>query len=197
VNRYRELAEQHPGIADPEYVAWLSQEGRAEAWVANFDLGPEFTEKHRIHAEKQRWIPEDAYAVEFDTRKLKDGNFAWHPKKGGCWAKKEDAQRYALRQWEDNNQPPERNCFWAANARDTSVPLYCVARVLKVGEVSHMGDTLVEIAFDYGTEWMRDGSKRKAIAEAQEKAGLRVLTKDEYESLLPAATQFFKEAEEA
>lgn len=39
VKRYRELSTQHPGLADQEYVAWLGQEGRAETWVANFDLG--------------------------------------------------------------------------------------------------------------------------------------------------------------
>ena len=54
VKRYRELAKQHPGQADPEYVTWLSQKGRAEAWVENFELGPEFTEKHRKHASQQR-----------------------------------------------------------------------------------------------------------------------------------------------
>ncbi len=195
VERYRELMRQYPGQADPEYVAWLSQEGRAEAWVANFNLGPEFTEKHRKHAEKQRWVPEDAYAVEFDARKLKEGHFAWHPKKGGSWASKENAQRYAILEWADNKQAPEHNCFWACHATNTSIPLYTVARVTKVGNVSHMGKTLVEIVFDYGTSWMLNTGKRKAVNEAEEKAGLRVLTKEEYEALLPKAVQFFEAAE--
>jgi hypothetical protein len=52
VQRYRELAKQYPEQADPEYVAWLSQKGRAEAWIENFPLGPEFTEKHRKNAER-------------------------------------------------------------------------------------------------------------------------------------------------
>lgn len=34
--RYRELAAKHPASADPEYVAWLSQDGRAEAWISGF-----------------------------------------------------------------------------------------------------------------------------------------------------------------
>jgi hypothetical protein len=195
VKRYRELAKQYPDLADPEYVSWLSQKGRAEAWVEGFDLGPEFTSKHRDHALKQRWVPEDAYAVEFDARKLKDGHFAWHPKVRGGWANKKDAQRYALLQWEDNEQDPEHNCFWASNAVNTTVPLYCVVRVVKVGAVSHMGETLVEVSFDYGTPWMKDGTKRKALAESKEKDGIRVLTKEEYEQLLPKAIQFFEEAE--
>lgn len=195
VKRYRELAKKYPDQADPEYVAWLGQKGRAEAWVANFDLGPEYTEKHREHAKQQRWVPEDAYAVEFDARKLKEGHFAWHPKNGGCWANKKDAERYAILEWTDNEQPAEHNCFWASHATNTSVPLYSVARVTKVGAVSHMGETLVELAFDYGTPWMKDSGKRKALAEAKEKAGIRVLSREEYEGLLPTAIQFFKTAE--
>lgn len=195
VKRYRELAKKYPDQADPDYVAWLSQKGRAEAWVESFALGPVFTEKHRKHAKQQRWVPEDAYAIEFDARKLKTGHFAWHPKKGGCWADKKNAQRYALAAWEDNGQAPEHNCFWASHATNTSVPLYSVARVVKVGEVSHMGETLIEVAFDYGTPWMQNATKRKALVEAGEKAGIRVLSRKEYESLLPKATKFFKEAE--
>jgi hypothetical protein len=197
VQRYRELAKQYPDLADPEYVAWLGQKGRAEAWVENFPLGPEFTEKHRKNIERQRWVPEDAYAIVFDARELKDGHFAWHPKKGGCWAAKKDAQRYAIVAHEDNGQPAEHNCFWASNATNTSIPLYSVARVVKVGEVSHMGQTLVELAFDYGTPWMRDKAKRKAVSEASEKAAIKVLSRKEYEKLLPKAKEFFETAEKA
>lgn len=195
VKRYRELVRQYPEQADPEYVSWLGQKGRAEAWVENFPLGPEFTDKHRNHAASQRWVPEDAYAVAFDARKLKNGHFAHHPKKGGCWANKKDAQRYAILEHGDNGQSDTRNCFWASHATNTSVPLYCVARVMKVGEVSHMGETLVEVTFDYGTPWMRDPKKRKALAEVKEKAGIKVLSKKGYEELLPKAVEFFKEAE--
>lgn len=190
VKRYRELAKQYPDQADPEYVDWLSQKDRAEAWVEKFDLGPTFTNKHRKHAQKQRWVPEDAYAVEFDARNLKDGHFAGPH----GWAHKKDAKRYAIVQWEDNGQAPEHNCFWTCHAINTAVPLYSVARVVKVGEVSHMGETLVEIAFDYGNAWMRDPKKRRALAEAKEKNGIRVLSRAEYEELLPKATEFFETA---
>lgn len=197
VERYRELMKQYPKEADPEYVDWLSQEGRAETWVANFNLGPEFTEKHRKHVEKQRWVPEDAYAIEFDARKIKEGqgHFAWHPKRSGAWAHKKDAQRYAILEWKDNEQAPEHNCFWSCHATNTSVPLYTVARVVKIGGVSHMGEAIVEVAFDYGTPWMLDAATRKAITEHKEKAGLRVLTKEEYDALLPKAVKFFETAE--
>jgi hypothetical protein len=43
VKRYRELAPLYPEAADPAYVEWLSQKGRAEKWVRDFDLGPEVT----------------------------------------------------------------------------------------------------------------------------------------------------------
>ncbi len=191
VKRYRELAKVYADFADPDYVWWLEQPGRAEAWVERFDLGPTFTEKHKKHIEAQRWVPEDAYAIEFDARKLTDGHFAWAK---GYWAKKEDAERYAINHWQDNGQPPEHNCFWTCHAGDTVIPLYSVARVVKVGEVSHMGETLVELAFDYGTEWMTDPTKRKAVRERTEKDGIRVLTKEEYEKLLPRAELFFKVA---
>jgi len=188
VERYRELAKQYPEQADPEYVWWLNQPGRAEAWVKNFDLGPTFTEKHSKNAAAQRWIPEDAYAIEFDARKLKDGHFAWAE---GHWAKKEDAERYAIVEWSDNGQKdPRLNCFWASHAKNTAIPLYSVARVVKVGAVSHMGASLIEVAFDYGTSWMTNPKKRKAVAEHGEKAAIRLLTKAEYEKLLPKAKAF-------
>lgn len=180
VERYRELMQQYPEQADPEYVGWLSQEGRAEAWVARFDLGPSFTEKHRTYAEAQRWVPADAYAVEFDARKLKEGHFAGVQ----GWENGKTAPSYALLAWEDNGHPPETNCFWASHAVHTAVPVYSVARVVKVGEVSHMGETLVEVAYDYGTPWMQDPAKRKAIREHADKAAIRVLTREEYEALL-------------
>ena len=197
VKRYRELAKQYPDQADPEYVAWLAQKGRAEAWVANFALGPEYTEKHAENASRQRWVPEGTYAVAFDARKLKDGHFAWHPKVMSAWAAKKDAQRYALVSHESNGQKDAKaNCFWSCNA-GSSVPLFTVARVVKLGEVSHMGETLVEIQYDYGTPWMQDTGKRKALVERGEKAGIRVLTKKQYESLLPKAIKFFEDSEAA
>lgn len=186
VERYRELLKEYPEQADPEYAAWLSQVGRAEAWVANFPLGPEITEKHLEHAAKQRWVPEGTYAVAFDARKLSNGTFASE----GYWANKENATRYAILEWHDNEQKDDRfNCSWHTHAKDTAIPLYSVARVVKLGQVDSMGDVLVEVAFDYGTPWMLDTGVRKAIPEKY-KGALKVLTKEKYDLLLPKAIAF-------
>ena len=193
VGLYRELMGKYQGQADPEYVTWLSEEGRAEAWVRNFPLGPEYTERHLAHVARQRWVPEDAYAVALDMRKLSGGHFAWHPKKGGCWASKEDAQRYAI--LENGADQGEDSCCWLTHATNTSIPLYSIARVVKVGEVSHMGETLIEVAFDYGTPWMMGAGKRKAVTEAKEKEAITILTRAEYEAMLPDAIRFYEEAE--
>lgn len=195
VDRYRELMAVHPEQADPEYVAWLGQEGRAEAWVANFPLGPMITKKHEEHAKRQRWLPEDIYAIAFDARKLKEGHFAHHPAKGGCWANKADATRYAIDEWKDNGQQdPRANCFWASHATNTSIPLYSLARVVKTGQVSHMGNVMVEVAFDYGTPWMQEVNVRKGVRENERKA-ITPLTKEEYDFFLPEAVSFFEAAE--
>lgn len=190
VQRYRELAAEHPLEADPEYVNWLGQEGRAEAWVANFPLGPEFTEKHRKHKEKQRWVPEGTYAIAFDAREIEKGYFTCHPSKGGCWANKQDAERYAILGGESSGE----KCFWRVHATNTSVPLYSIARVVNLGDVSHMGETIIEVAYDYGTPWMQ-GEVRKGIPEKE--GGIKLLTKEEYDLLLPEAVQFFETAEKA
>lgn len=189
VRRFRELIKKYPEQADPDYVRWLSQKGRAEEWVEKFPLGPDFTEKHIEGAKAQRWVPEDAYAIEFDSRLLKSGHFVH----GNSWAHKENASAYAIPQWEDNGQEEGFNCFWSTNAK-SKIPLWSVARVIKVGEVSHMGETLVELSFDYGNPWMQS-TDRKAVREQQEKSAIRVLTKEEYEKLLPKAISFFENSQ--
>lgn len=183
VKTYRKLAKVHPDFADPDYVLWLGQEGRAEAWVERFDLGPVITQKHRDHVAKQRWIPEDTYAVEFDAKKMEaSGHFTGR----GCWAQKEHATGFAI----EECSKEEGSSFWTVHAAATAVPLYSVARVIKLGEVSHMGKTLVELAYDYGTEWMQDTSVRKALNEKECKKAIRILTKKQYEKLLPKAKKF-------
>ena len=192
VRRYRELAEQYPAEVDPDYAAWLAEEGRAEAWVEGFDLGPTFTDRHREHARRQRWVPEGTYAITFDAALLDEGHFIG---RSGCWSSKADAARYALLAWEDNGQAPEHNCCWTHGA-GRAAPLRFVARVASLGQVSHMGETLVELAFDYGTSWMRDPSARKAVAEQKERAAIRPISREEYERTLPEMVAAY-EAEEA
>lgn len=187
VQRYRHLALKYPRQADPEYVWWLSQEGRAEAWVDNFPLGPTFTQKHEDNIKANRWIPEGTYAVLFDARKMNGGHFS----NGSTWASKDQAKGWAIHTWEDNGKESDRlNCCWLTHAK-TIVPLYSVARVVKLGTVSHTGDLLVEVAFDYGTPWMTS-SMRKAFPESQIKEAGRVLTKEEYDNLLPEAVRVFQ-----
>lgn len=197
VEAYRKLAVKYPEQADPDMVAWLNDGDRAEKWVAGFDLGPKYMAKHRKHIQAQKWVPDDTYAVAFDARKLKDGHFAWHPENpgcAGCWSSKENAQRYAIETFTDNGQEGDNNCFWSGNA-GKSVPLYSVARVVKTGTVSHMGERIIEVEYDYGTPMMLDKAVRKGFKEAPEKAAIRLLTREDYEALLPEAEAFFNNAE--
>lgn len=200
VERYRELLKENPGVADPDYAAWVTEPGRAEAWVGRFDLGPKVMQSHIDHQSKQVWIPEDTYAVEFDARKLGENvtGFAWHPKNpgvAGCWARKEDAQRWAPPLHKKNGLlDNEDDCGWFSNAGH-SIPLYCVARVTRLGTVSHMGERLVEVTFDYGTKEMRDPSVRWGLREFLEKAALRPLTETEYQEAKPGAVAFYEAAE--
>lgn len=191
VEKYRELMKLYPEAGDPDYVWWFSQPGRAETWVENFMLGPKYTDKHRKHVEQQRWVPEDAYAIEFDARKLKESGDAGFSGKFG-WAKKESATGFAIEQREPSQDlHADSNC-WLTHAIGTAIPLYSVAKVVKLGEVSHMGNTLVELSFEYGNEWMQDSKIRKAVKEHPCKEAIRVLTKKEYEKLLPEAKDFFE-----
>jgi hypothetical protein len=176
VKQYRRLAKLYPDLADPEYVAWLKEPGRAEKWVENFDLGPEKTEKHHKHIADQRWVPEGTYAVEFDASKMKeDAHFAGPH----GWAKKKNATGFAIWRFRSSGE----GGWWEHNARD-AIPLHSIARVVKLGGIAQTAETLIEVAFDYGTKWMKDPKERKAFSEQTDKSGLRTLTKNEYERLL-------------
>ena len=201
VRRYRELVKANPGVADPDYVAWVTEPGRAEKWVEAFDLGPKIMQSHIDYQAKQVWLPEGTYAVEFDARKLPENvtGFAWHPRNpglAGCWARKQDAQRWAPPIHQPNGALTDDDCGWFSNA-GKSIPLYCVARVTRQGTVSHVGDRLVEVTFDYGTKEMRDPAVRWGLREFQEKVALRPLTEAEYREVLSEAESFYEEAEAA
>lgn len=193
VEKYREMERLYPEAADPDYVWWLSQEGRAEEWVENFDLGPKKTEKHKVIASLQRWIPEDAYAVEFDARKLKAGPGTHFAGELG-WSKKKDATGYAIEERTPSQDLHEDSNCWLAHAKETVVPLYSVAKVVNLGEVSHMGNVIAEISYEYGTNWMQDSEIRKGLEEKTLKDAIRVLTRKEYEELLPKAKQFYEDS---
>jgi len=183
VDKYRKLAQIYPKFADPEYVSWLSKEGRAEAWVARFDLGEVYTQRHLDDQASQRWVPEDTYAIEFDANKL--GNAGDHyVGSTGCWSDQKNATGYAIEEHTDNGLSDGTGNFWSSNAGRTAIPLCSVARVVKLGEVSHMGNMLIELSFDYGAGWMQDTSVRKAINELQCKKAVRLLNKKEYDAIL-------------
>jgi hypothetical protein len=174
---YRKLAKRYPTSANPDFLAWVSEKGRADAWVKMFDLGPEFTEKHHANFLAQKHLPDGVQYLEFDAHKLKDGHFAW---KKGYWAKKEDAECYALPTAEGTSGG------WFSTATK-HIPLYAVAKVLETGVRDHCGKRLVVVSFEYGSEWMQDSSIRKGFFEHEERVALRSLTKEEYEELLPKA----------
>lgn len=174
VDRYRELSKVYHDLADPEYISWLSKPGRAEAWVARFRLGDKLTQKHLDDYASQRWVPEGSYAVEFDANKLNDGTFVGDK---GYWSNKENAVGYAIKEHSGT-------ICWASNAVRTTIPLSTVARVVGLGGVSQNGNTMIELEFDYGNEWMKNHSQRKAIDESENKEAMRILTKEEYEVIL-------------
>jgi hypothetical protein len=171
VQRYRELAQLHPDQADPDYVRWLAEEGRAEAWVAKFPLGPELTQRHLDNIASQKWVPEDTYAIEFDARKLSGGKFA---SKHG-WSHQKDATHYAIL------KESGEGC-WFSHAIETACPLHFIARVAG-HEVSQRGDLLLKLEFDYGNAWMLSNA-RKAVEELRDKKAMKLLSKEKYEKLL-------------
>ena len=72
--------------------------------------------------------------------------FCWHPKTphvGGCWAKKEDAQRFAFYSQE------KPGAGYYSNAK-RSVPLHCVGRVGDQVETRSGAGQGTSVSFDYG-----------------------------------------------
>jgi len=181
VDRYRALAAKYPDEADPDYVTWLSQPGRAEGWVSRFNLGPKYFPRHKDHIAQQLWLPEDTYAIEFDANELSsEEDFVC----SSGWADKESATGYAILRREPTQDIEEGQNVWLSHAKNTAVPLKFVAKVVRRGELAHTGEVLTELAFDYGSDWMKDESIRKAVNEYECKNAIRPLTKEEYESKL-------------
>lgn len=220
---YRALADTKHGdhylpYIDPEYVAWVNDGDRADKWVENFDLGPAMMDRHHAAQKGKRRLPDDVQYVEFDARNhTASGHYAWHPKNpgvAGCWANKNDAQCFAIpfctELWVNKDNGIERG--WQGHA-GKSIPLYTVARVVRTGFMTGMGEWHIEIQFDYGSEWMLDTSVRKALTEqdaprlrgkptAWETAlpttatpAMRVITEEEYNTLLPQAVAFYEASE--
>ena len=184
LKRYRELDAKHPGVADPIYSAWVGDGDRADEWVKNFDLGPKYTKRHEAHLKMQEWVPENTYAIKFDARKLSSGSFCLDPKVMAGWASKENAQKYALVVCDEAaTMEGAEHEFWSTNATK-AVPLCFIARIV-AQRVSSAGDRILEIQFDYGCEKMLDKSIRRGIKQYREKDACSLLTKEDYDCLLP------------
>lgn len=179
---YRALGEKYPEHADPKYLAWVQDGNRADKWIEAFDLGIQKMERHVKNFETQRVLPEDAEYLELDFSKMTKGYFS----DGKYWTNKASAKWFALRNHQPNGLLNGEDNGWFGNA-GCAVPLYSVARVVRLGQQAHTGERIVEVSFDYGTEWMRDATKRKAFNETEHKGAVRVLSREEYESLLPRA----------
>jgi len=151
VEVYRAYRKKYPDIVfDEEFDRWM-QETDLDRYVAEFDYGvtnpPEDDERRR---EPPSTVKKGDYFV-FDASKIEDGSFCWAQ---GCWAKKEDAERYAIGVL-SGTQSKMGHLHVDASARPPSmIPLKAVGRVLRGSGEGHSSSHLV-VTFDYGTENMR------------------------------------------
>jgi hypothetical protein len=188
---YRETRKRYDvGPMDPVFDA-LAMDAAYDDVIEQCDLGPD-------HPPEDQWGDppgilefEKFKFVEFDASlsQSKDG-YCWHPKNpgcSGCWARPEDAQRYAI----NSNQREEG--FYSNAGR--SVPLKFVARVVKIVP-THMGPVL-EVSFDYGDDKMHGPSAcRWAIAKKQADAVRGFNDEEEYEKLLAPMKKVFDDMEQ-
>ena len=189
--RYRQLAAKYPGVANSEYVAWVTDGNRADKWVEAFDLGPELTQRHRDRAAEQIIFPEGIYAVAFYPDRLPKRahhGFCWHQRiMNNQNSNPEHAHHFRV-------YTPSQACGSRWWEQKCAVPRYVVARVGEQGIIAAGGKRLIEITFDYGTAQMRDSS-RKALEEYAWREAIVPLTEEEYEARLPGAIAFHEATE--
>jgi hypothetical protein len=180
MQQYRSLIIEHPGVADPDYAEWISQPGRAESWIEQFDLGPEQEERHLDYVSAQAIFPANMYAVAFCPERLPAHvhGFCWHHSIMKSSARKQDAHHFWI--------PGEQH-------NGCAVPRFVVARVVTQGDL-FSDKRIIEVAFDYGSKSMMANTK-KALYEWEWRAIIKPLTKEQYEALLPLAEVFHKETE--
>ncbi len=164
---------------------------QAESHIAQRDLGPD-------HPPVEEWGPVPPIIamgehkfVEFTFDPAKNGGGpCWHPRNpgaGGCWAKAEDAQRYAILHSKQGRDEFTQN---AGN----SVPLQFVARIVGVGS-THMGPNLM-IEFDYGHEGMWGPKAHRWALEKGVYSSLRAFDDpQEYERILPEMVKVYEDME--
>lgn len=195
---YQGLRKNYPEIVfDPEFDARVSA-GVVPAYIQSLDLGPP-------NPPEETWGPVPAALqvqskyVEFDASQIKDeGHFCWHPRNpgvAGCWARKEDAQRYAI-ETQSPGVSVEGLGFWSAHA-PTSVPLKFVARVIRPDQASNIGP-LVVVEFDYGSDHMSGaGKKTWALRDGDLKACRFFDADEEYQALQETCRVAFEQEEAA
>jgi hypothetical protein len=148
--------------------------------------------------------------AEFDASALPEGAgiyFCWHPRNpgcSGCWARKKDAQRFAI-PYEtqsarfDEESGEDLPSYWQHHAGH-SIPLYAVARVVGKQEMARtFYDDLYVIEFDYGDAFMR-GTQRIGFLEKSlgVKGGWRLFDDEaEYQTLLVKARKVYDDMEAA
>jgi hypothetical protein len=147
VKCYWALRKRYPEVVlDVEFDAWMADEETVQKYVAEFNFGPERPPK-KTWGKPPSTIKTGTY-FEFDASILDDGGFCWAK---GCWARKEDAERYAIGivSMEDG-----KLCVDASARQPCMIPLKAVGRVLRGTGEGHFSKHLV-VAFDYGSENMR------------------------------------------
>jgi hypothetical protein len=142
------LRAKYPDVVfDAEFDLWV-QETDFDMYIADFDFGPEQPPK-KTWGKPPSTIKTGTY-FEFDASILDDGGFCWAK---GCWARKADAERYALGVLE-GTQSEMGHLHVDGSARPPSmIPLKAVGRVLRGTGQGHSSLHLV-VTFDYGTENM-------------------------------------------
>jgi len=156
VEVYRAYRKKYPDIVfDEEFDRWM-QETDLDRYVAEFDYGV-------TNSPKEEWgdppptVKEGDFFV-FDASKIEDGYFCWAK---GCWARKEDAERYAIGPLERTQSSMGHLHAYASARPPCMIPLKAVGRVLRGTGDGHSSSHLV-VTFDYGTENMR---KEMAFSE--------------------------------
>lgn len=189
---YRGLRARYPDeVFDVEFDHLMATRD-FDRYVADFDFGPD-------HPPEDEWgrppltIKTGAF-FEFDSKKLKEGRFCWHPKEmGAAWARKEDAQRYRLGILAGTDSPLG-HLHTKGEAAAESVPLRVVGRVVR-GTGDETRSKHLEVAFDYGTEEMR--TERWVLAEGEMSAVRQFDDEVEYAGLLEQCKIAFVDEERA
>lgn len=192
---YWNLRKKYPDVVfDEDFDTWMQAKTRVKEWIDRFDLGP-------LHPPKETWpepppTEKTGEYFEFDASKIEDGHFCWHPRNpgvAGCWASKENAQRYALDTYKGTTEEGDESWYCHAG---TSIPLHAVGRVVGPGMSINVGPIL-EVAFEFGTDEMTDGETRWAVPAKVLQAVRQFNGQKTYSKLLAKCKAEYEEQEAA